>query len=161
MTRGGAPALIVEGAQDLRVGIVTAAWHGEITAALLAGARAALEEMGVRDCIESTAPGAFEVPLLAAALARSGCDAVVCLAVVIRGGTPHFDYVCRAVTDGCARVALDAGVPVGFGVLTCDDEDQARDRAGLPGAREDKGREAASAAVAAAVELRGLRLRTG
>lgn len=161
MSREGAPELRPDGAADLRIGLVTAAWHGELTSALLAGARSALDELGIRDRVEAVAPGAFEVPVLAAALARAGCSAVVCLAVVIRGGTPHFDYVCRAVTDGCARVALDSGVPVGFGVLTCDDEAQARDRAGLPGSREDKGREAAMAAVAACVELRRLRHRTG
>jgi 6,7-dimethyl-8-ribityllumazine synthase len=157
----GAPGLQVPGADHVRVGVVAARWHAEVTDALLAGARTALDEMGVRDRVEVRAPGAFEVPVLAAALARNGCEAVVCLAVVIRGATPHFDYVCRAVTDGCARVALDTGVPVGFGVLTCDDEDQARDRAGLPGSREDKGREAATAAVAAATELRRLRNRAG
>ena len=161
MSREGAPGQPVPAVDDLRVGVVTASWHAEITDALLAGARAALAEMGVRDRVEAAAPGAFEVPVLAAALARGGCDAVVCLAVVIRGDTPHFDFVCRAVTDGCTRVALDTGVPVGFGVLTCEDVDQARDRAGLPGSREDKGREAAQAAVATAVALRELPGRLG
>ncbi len=161
MSGEGAPRSRLAGAEDLRIGVVTARWHAEITDALLAGARAALAGMGVRDRIEVAAPGAFEVPVLAQALAGAGCDAVVCLAVVIRGGTPHFDYVCRAVTDGCARVALDTGVPVAFGVLTCDDEAQARDRAGLPGSREDKGRQTAEAAVATAVALRALADRTG
>ena len=92
-------------------------------------------------------PGAVELPVVAAALA-AGHDAVVALAVVVRGGTPHFDYVCQSVTTGLTRVALDAGKPVGFGVLTCDTLEQARDRAGLAGSREDKGREAALAALA-------------
>ena len=83
--------------------------------------------------------------------------AVVALGVVIRGGTPHFDYVCSAATDGLGRVALDSGVPIGFGLLTCDDEAQARDRAGLPGSTEDKGREATTAALATAVALRSTR----
>ncbi len=161
MSGSGVPVLHLVGAEDVRVGLVTARWHQEITDGLLAGARAALDEMGVRDRVEVAAPGAFEVPVLAAGLARLGCHAVVCLAVVIRGGTPHFDHVARAVTDGCARVALDTGVPVGFGILTCDDEAQARDRAGLPGSREDKGRSAAQAAVATAIALRGLPGRTG
>lgn len=161
MSGSGAPTLHVAGAEDLRVGVVAARWHPQITDGLLAGAGAALDEMGVRNRVEVAAPGAFEVPVLAAALAAAGCDALVCLAVVIRGGTPHFDYVARAVTDGCARVALDTGVPVGFGVLTCDTEEQARDRAGLPGSHEDKGRQAAQAAVATAIALRGLRDRTG
>ena len=93
---------------------------------------------------------------MAMRLARSGYDAVVALGVVIRGGTPHFDYVCHATTDGLSRVALDTGVPVGFGLLTCDDDAQALDRAGLPDSHEDKGREAALAALATAVTLRSL-----
>jgi 6,7-dimethyl-8-ribityllumazine synthase len=84
----------------------------------------------------------------AGALAEQGHDAVVALGVVIRGGTPHFDYVCNAATDGLGRVALDHGIPVGFGLLTCDTEQQALDRAGLEGSVEDKGYEAASAALA-------------
>jgi 6,7-dimethyl-8-ribityllumazine synthase len=102
-------------------------------------------------------PGAFELPVVSAACARAGVEAVVALGVVIRGGTPHFDYVCDAATSGLTRVALDTGVPVGFGLLTCDDEAQALDRAGLEGSREDKGREAAEAAIATALLLRGLR----
>ena len=100
--------------------------------------------------------GSFELPVVAAALARTH-DAVVALGVVIRGGTPHFDYVCGATTDGLARVALDTGVPVGFGLLTCDTDEQAIDRAGLEGSREDKGREAAEAALSTALTLRELR----
>ena len=84
-------------------------------------------------------------------------DAVVALGVVIRGGTPHFDYVCNAATDGLTRVALDARKPVGFGLLTCDDEAQALDRAGLPGSREDKGAEATWAAITTALTLRDIR----
>jgi 6,7-dimethyl-8-ribityllumazine synthase len=76
---------------------------------------------------------------------------------VIRGDTPHFEYVCSAATDGLTRVALDTGVPIGFGVLTCDDEAQALDRAGLPGSSEDKGYDAAQAALATAEQLRLLR----
>jgi 6,7-dimethyl-8-ribityllumazine synthase len=102
-------------------------------------------------------PGAFELPVVAAELATSGHDAVVCLGAVVRGDTPHFDYVCQAVTDGCTRVALDTGVAVGFGVLTCDTEDQALARAGLTDSTEDKGREAAVAALSTATLLRDLR----
>ena len=86
-----------------------------------------------------------------------GHDAVVALGVVVRGGTPHFDYVCSAATDGLTRVALDTGIPVGFGVLTCDDDDQALDRAGLEGSSEDKGYEATAAALRTALTLRTLR----
>ena len=95
--------------------------------------------------------------MTAKALAERGYDAVVALGVVIRGGTPHFDYVCQAATDGLTRVTLDTGVPVGFGVLTCDDEQQALDRAGLTGSKEDKGYEAASAALVTATTLRDIR----
>jgi 6,7-dimethyl-8-ribityllumazine synthase len=102
-------------------------------------------------------PGSFELPVVVARLAATGYDAVVALGVVIRGGTPHFDYVCRATTDGLTRVSLDTGVPIGFGVLTCDDEAQAVDRAGLDGSQEDKGYDAALAAVATAATLRDLR----
>jgi 6,7-dimethyl-8-ribityllumazine synthase len=102
-------------------------------------------------------PGAFELPIAAKVLAQQRYDAVVALGVVIRGGTPHFDYVCRAATDGLTRVALDTGVPVGFGVLTCDNEEQALDRCGLAGSSEDKGREAVMAAVDTALLLRRVR----
>ena len=121
---------------------------------LLAGARGALR--GLRRRRTPTVvrvPGAFELPVVAAALAERH-DAVVALGVVIRGGTPHFEYVCDAATDGLTRVALDTGVPVGFGVLTCDTEEQALDRAGLAGSHEDKGYEAAAAALATALTLR-------
>ena len=100
-------------------------------------------------------PGSFELPVACARLAPS-YDALVALGVVIRGGTPHFDYVCSAATDGITRVAVTTGVPIGFGLLTCDDDAQALDRAGLPGSREDKGHEAATAAVATATTLREL-----
>ena len=94
--------------------------------------------------------------MVAQALATSH-DAVVALGVVIRGGTPHFEYVCDSVTAGLTRVALDSGVPVGNGVLTCDTLEQAIARSGGPGATEDKGAEAMSAALATALVLRGLR----
>ena len=101
-------------------------------------------------------PGTFELPVVADALAEEH-DAVVALGVVIRGGTPHFEYVCSAATDGLTRVALDHGIPVGFGVLTCDTDEQALDRAGLEGSSEDKGWEATAAALATARTLAGLR----
>jgi len=121
---------------------------------LLAGAKRALEDYRVEEPVIVRVPGTFELPVVAAGLAKAGYDAIVALGVVIRGGTPHFDYVCRAATDGLGRVALDYLTAVGFGVLTCDDEAQALDRAGLEGSREDKGYEAAAAALATAVTLR-------
>jgi 6,7-dimethyl-8-ribityllumazine synthase len=136
--------------------VVAASWHAEVMDGLLAGSRRALAEAEVDAVSEVRVPGAFELPVAALAAARAGADAVVALGVVIRGGTPHFDYVCQAATTGLTQVALATGVPVGFGVLTCDDEAQARDRAGLPGSSEDKGHEAAQAAVVTVLALRGL-----
>jgi 6,7-dimethyl-8-ribityllumazine synthase len=152
----GAPEAQAVDASGLTLGIVATTWHAEITGALLDRAVAAAVASGVPDPTVVRAPGAVELPVVAQALAERH-DAVVALGVVIRGGTPHFEYVCDAVTAGLTRVALDAGRPVGNGVLTCDTEEQARDRAGLPGSAEDKGWEAAVAALATALTLRGLR----
>ena len=151
MSGGGAPRLEVDGS-GLRVGIVAASWHTQVMDGLLAGAQRALAEAGVSDVEVVRVPGAFELPLGASRLLER-CDAVVALGVVIRGGTPHFEYVCAAATDGLLRASLDAKRPVGFGLLTCDDEQQAIDRSGLPGSREDKGAEAAQAALAMAASL--------
>jgi 6,7-dimethyl-8-ribityllumazine synthase len=102
-------------------------------------------------------PGSYELALAAQAAFAGGADAVIALGVIIRGGTPHFEYVSAATTDGLTRVALDAGKPVGFGVLTLDDEKQGLDRAGLEGSKEDKGAEAADAALRTALVTRALR----
>ncbi|WP_024288181.1 6,7-dimethyl-8-ribityllumazine synthase [Cellulomonas sp. KRMCY2] len=153
MSGAGAPSLQVDG-RGLRITIVAASWHTQVMDGLLAGALRALAAAGVIDVRVVRVPGSFELPVAAARLARNGVDAVVALGVVIRGGTPHFDYVCSAATLGLTEVTVRTGVPVGFGLLTCDDEAQALDRAGLPGSREDKGAEAAEAAVATAVALR-------
>jgi 6,7-dimethyl-8-ribityllumazine synthase len=156
MSGSGTPALQVEGAQDLRVAVVAAQWHAQVMDGLLEGAQRALADAAVASVVVVRVPGSFELPIAAQAAARAGFDAVVALGVVIRGGTPHFDFVCTAATEGLARVALDSGVPVGFGLLTCDTEDQALDRAGLPGSREDKGYESAQAAVATVLALNRL-----
>jgi 6,7-dimethyl-8-ribityllumazine synthase len=152
----GAPVLTVRNCGDLRIGVVAARWHDKVMAGLLDGALGALAEIGITEPTVVRVPGSFELPVAAHALAERGYDAVVALGVVIRGGTPHFDYVCQAATAGLTQVTVNSGVPVGFGVLTCDDEAQAIDRAGLPGSHEDKGREAAQAAVSTAVALRSL-----
>jgi 6,7-dimethyl-8-ribityllumazine synthase len=155
MSGAGAPTLSVDGA-GLKVVVVAASWHTVVMDGLLAGARRALEAARVEDVTVVRVPGTFELPVAARAAAAAGADAVVALGVVIRGGTPHFEYVCSAATTGLTDVAVRTGVPVGFGVLTCDDEAQALDRAGLEGSHEDKGAEAAEAAVATVVALRGL-----
>jgi 6,7-dimethyl-8-ribityllumazine synthase len=152
----GAPADEPFEAGELSVAVVASRWHTEVMDGLLDGARRALSAYAVTRATEVRVPGTFELPVVAAELARTH-DAVVALGVVVRGGTPHFDYVCAAATDGLTRVALDSGTAVGFGVLTCDDEEQARARAGLPGSTEDKGYEAASAALHTARSLRRLR----
>ena len=155
MSGAGAPALDLPGAAGLRVAVVAASWHEVVMTGLVDGAVRALEELGCSYEVLRV-PGAFELPIVAKSATAAGFDAVVALGVVIRGGTPHFEYVCQAATDGLTRVALDSGVPVGFGVLTCDTEAQALARAGLPDSAEDKGREAVEAAVSVVLTLRGL-----
>jgi len=154
MSGAGAPTVEVDGT-GLRVAVVAARWHEQVMDGLVAGAMRGLAAAQVDEPLVLRVPGSFELPVAAARLARAGYDAVVALGVVIRGGTPHFDYVCQAATLGLTRVAVDTGVPVGFGVLTCDDEAQALDRAGREGSYEDKGFDAAVAAVATAVALQG------
>ena len=149
MSGAGAPKLSVD-ASGLAVTVIVTSWHTEITEGLLAGAERALKAAGNDVYSIMRIPGAFELPLAAQYAIEDGADVVIALGVVIRGGTPHFEYVCQAVTEGLTRVQLDTGVPIGFGVLTVDDEKQALDRAGLPGSKEDKGAEAVEAAVAMA-----------
>jgi len=139
---------------DLRVAVVAASWHAQVMDGLVAGAQDALDRYQVGSSDVVRVPGSFELPVVAQALAREGYDAVVALGVVIRGGTPHFDYVCSAATDGLNQVALETGVPVGFGLLTCDTEEQALDRAGLQGSSESKGYDATAAALLTARTLR-------
>jgi 6,7-dimethyl-8-ribityllumazine synthase len=153
----GTPSLGPVDCHQLRVAVVAACWHDRVMDGLLDGARRALADFKVEAPPVVRVPGSFELPVTAKALAERGYEAVVALGVVIRGGTPHFDYVCAATTDGLARVALDAGVAVGFGLLTCDTEEQALDRAGLPGSAEDKGYEATAAALHTAAVLRRVR----
>ena len=155
MSGAGAPDITADGS-ELRVAIVAASWHTEIMDALVAGAQQYLDECGCTDVETVRVPGSFELPVVAQELAKT-YDAVVALGVVIRGGTPHFDYVCEAATTGLTTVSLQTETPIGFGVLTCDDEQQARDRSGLPGSSESKGHEAAAAAVATAATLKRLR----
>ena len=156
MSAGGIPVLEPVDAGGIRLGIVAARWHAEIVESLLARALAAAQECNVHDVQVVRVPGAVELPVIAQALARR-YGAVVALGVVVRGGTPHFEYVCDAVTAGLTRVTLDESVPVGNGVLTCETAEQARDRSGLPGSSEDKGWEAAIAALDTARTLRALR----
>ncbi|MEI8056022.1 MAG: 6,7-dimethyl-8-ribityllumazine synthase [Actinomycetes bacterium] len=156
MSGAGAPRFDND-ATGIHVVVVASSWHDVVMGGLVDGAVRALEAMGA-DYVVVRVPGAFELPLVAKAAAATA-DAVVALGVVIRGGTPHFDYVCQAATDGLTRVAIDTGVPIGFGLLTCDTEEQAIARAGLPGSIEDKGREAVEAAISALLTLRSMKPR--
>ena len=155
MSGAGAPSAGVA-VMGARIAIVASTWHEVVMDGLIAGAK--------RTCAESRAEatvirasGSFELPILAKACALSGrFDAVVALGVIIRGGTPHFEYVCAAAASGLSAVALDTMIPVGFGLLTCDTEEQSLDRAGLAGSREDKGAEATWAALSTLAALRAL-----
>lgn len=157
MSGHGAPDQKPTDCHELRVAVVAASWHVEVMDGLVDGALRACRDYRVEAPKLVRVPGTFELPVVAAALAAHGYDAVVALGVVIRGGTPHFEYVCSAATDGLNRVALDHQTAIGFGVLTCDDEQQALDRAGLGHSREDKGYEAASAALVTAQTLKAIK----
>jgi len=156
MSGAGAPKTESIDGRGLNVVIVAGTWHETITDGLIAGAERVLNAAQATHRLVRV-PGSFELAIAAQAAFAGGADAVVALGVIIRGGTPHFDYVAAATTDGLTRVSLDAGKPVGFGVLTLDDEQQGLDRAGLPGSTEDKGAEAADAALRTALVTRELR----
>ena len=155
MSGHGSPTIILQGAQGLRVTVVAGQWHETITRGLIEGAIRVLEDSGAAYSIVRV-PGSFELPVVAKAALESGADAVVALGVIIRGGTPHFDYVASAATQGLTDVAIQTSKPVGFGVLTLDNEEQGMDRAGFPESSEDKGAEAAEAALHTALVLKGL-----
>lgn len=152
MSGHGAPTITPDGS-GLRVAVIAASWHETVMDGLLDGAARGLADSGVGWVDVIRVPGSFELPVAAARLAPH-YDALVALGVVIRGGTPHFDYVCQAATNGLNEVAINTGTPIGFGLLTCDNDAQALDRAGLADSTEDKGHEAATAAVATARTLR-------
>jgi 6,7-dimethyl-8-ribityllumazine synthase len=156
MSGAGAPKTGNIDGRGLTVVVVAGTWHETISNGLIAGAQRVLDEAGAAHRLVRV-PGSFELAVAAQAAFAGGADAVVALGVIIRGGTPHFEYVSAAATDGLTRVSLDAGKPVGFGLLTLDDEQQGLDRAGLAGSKEDKGAEAADAALRTAVVVRELR----
>ncbi|CAI9392554.1 6,7-dimethyl-8-ribityllumazine synthase [Microbacterium sp. T2.11-28] len=156
MSGHGAPRVDRIDGTGLRVVVVAGTWHDTITDGLIAGAERVLDAAGASWRLVRV-PGSFELPVASKVALDAGADAVVALGVIIRGGTPHFEYVSSAATDGLTRVALETGKPVGFGVLTLDDEQQGLDRAGLAGSKEDKGAEAADAALRTALLLRELR----
>lgn len=144
---GNAPKIEVPSFTGAKVAIISARWHQEICDALVAGAKRALLEAGVKDVEIVHVPGSFELPLAAQFALKAGADAAVVVGVVLRGETPHFDYVCQGVTDGVMQVSLDLDKPIGFGVLTVDTVAQAIARSGVPGSKEDKGYDSALAAL--------------
>jgi 6,7-dimethyl-8-ribityllumazine synthase len=146
MSSTGAPKIAID-ATGIKVSIVVTSWHEVITDGLLAGAERALKAAGNNDYKIVRVPGAFELPLGAQMAIKHGAEVVIALGVVIQGDTPHFDYVCDAATSGLTRVQLDSSVPIGFGLLTVANEQQALDRSGLQGSKEDKGAEAVEAAI--------------
>jgi 6,7-dimethyl-8-ribityllumazine synthase len=152
MSGAGSPEITVDGT-GLTVVIVAGQWHEVITNAMIASAQRTIEASGASHSLVRVA-GSFELPVVSKAVLEAGADAVVALGVIIRGGTPHFEFVSDAATSGLTRVSLDTGKPVGFGVLTLDDEQQGLDRSGLPGSKEDKGAEAALAAIKTAITVR-------
>ena len=158
MAGEGRPEGTALDASGLRIAIVHGRWHEQIATGLLEGSRRALSEMGA-DVTELPVPGSFELPVVAQAALEAGFDGAVALGVIIRGGTPHFEYVSEAATMGLTEVAVRTGKPVGFGVLTLDDEAQGIARAGFADSEEDKGHEAADAAIRTALVLRELRAR--
>ena len=144
---GAAPDILIEKMPDQKFAIISSSWHPEICYALITGAQKALHEAGIQEVVIKKVAGSFEIPLASQYLFDQGIDAIVAVGLVLRGQTPHFEYVCQAVTDGVMQVSLAAGKPIGFGVLMCDNLDQAIARAGLAGSKEDKGYDSAQAAL--------------
>lgn len=147
MMLGSAPKVTVGNMSRYKVAIISASWHKDICDSLVDGARRALINAGVTTEATVYVPGSFELPLAAQYALDAGADAAVVLGVVVRGETPHFDYVCQGVTDGIMKVSLERNKPIGFGVLTVDNLEQAVARSGVPGSKEDKGYDAAVAAL--------------
>jgi 6,7-dimethyl-8-ribityllumazine synthase len=144
---GKAPAIKVSQLPKAKVAIISASWHPDICADLVAGAMRALEAAHVKKIKTIYVPGSFEIPLAAQKMFEKGYDAVVAVGLVLKGDTPHFDYVCQGVTQGVIDVQLKWSKPIGYGVLMCENLEQAIDRCGRVGSKEDKGFDSAIAAL--------------
>jgi len=142
-----APTISIPQMPNLKAIIISASWHPEICDALVAGAKRGFAAAGINNPTVKTVAGSFELPLAAQLAFDQGFDIAVVVGLVLRGETPHFDYVCQGVTDGVMHVSLNKSKPIGFGVLMCDQLSQAKDRSGLPGSKEDKGYDSALAAL--------------
>ncbi|MFM2154936.1 MAG: hypothetical protein RL382_837 [Actinomycetota bacterium] len=144
---GHAPEIGVKPLPNAKVAIISSSWHLDICNDLIAGAQRALQLAQVSKVEVQYVPGSFEIPLAAQYAFDKGFDAVVAVGLVLKGETPHFDYVCQGVTQGVIDVSLKYGKPIGYGVLMCDDLDQAVARCGRPHSKEDKGHDSAIAAL--------------
>ena len=144
---GHTPDLTIPHLPNAKVAIISSSWHLDICSDLIAGATRALEEAKVGKIEVIFVPGSFEIPLAAQKSFEKGFDAVVALGLVLKGESPHFDYVCQGVTQGIIDVQLKFSKPIGYGVLMCNDLEQAIARSGRPGSKEDKGYDSALAAL--------------
>ncbi len=144
---GRAPTIEIAKHPTAKVAIISSSWHLDICNDLIAGATRALSLADVREIEVIYVPGSFEIPLAAQKAFEKGFDAVVAVGLVLKGETPHFDFVCQGVTQGVIDVQLKFSKPIGYGVLMCNDLDQAIARSGRPGSKEDKGYDSAIAAL--------------
>ena len=144
---GHAPDIEVPQLPNAKIAIVSSSWHLDICNDLIVGAKRALSVANVAKVETIYVPGSFEIPLAAQKAFEKGFDAVVAVGLVLKGETPHFDFVCQGVTQGVIDVQLKFSKPIGYGVLMCNDIDQAIARSGRPGSSEDKGYDSAIAAL--------------
>ena len=144
---GHAPTIEVPKAPHAKIAIISSSWHLDICNDLIAGAKRALTQADVKKISVTYVPGSFEIPLAAQRAFENGFDAVVAVGLVLQGETPHFDYVCQGVTQGVMDVQLKFSKPIGYGVLMCNNLDQAIARCGRPTSKEDKGYDSAIAAL--------------
>ncbi|MEY4231954.1 MAG: hypothetical protein RL144_154 [Actinomycetota bacterium] len=144
---GNSPQIAVRSLADAKVAIISSSWHLELCNDLISGAQRALAEASITKVETIYVPGSFEIPLASQIAFEKGFDAVVAVGLVLKGETPHFDYVCQGVTQGILDVSLKFSKPIGFGVLMCDDMEQAMARSGVAGSKEDKGFDSAIAAI--------------
>jgi 6,7-dimethyl-8-ribityllumazine synthase len=153
---GSSPNIKVLDGSSLNTSIVTSSWHSDICDALVTGAKKAFAEAGCKNVSVHKVAGSFEIPLASQKLLDAGSDLVVAVGLILKGDTPHFDYVCQGVTSGIMQVSLSRNKPIGFGVLMCENLDQAYERSGLTEGQENKGYEAAVAALNLAIEYKNL-----
>ena len=144
---GNAPQIALPQLPHARVAIISSSWHLDICNNLISGASRALKDAGITETTIIHVPGSFEIPLASQIAFEQGYDAVVAVGLVLKGETPHFDYVCQGVTQGILDVSLKFSRPIGFGVLMCNTLEQAIARSGRPGSIEDKGFDSAVAAI--------------